>query len=114
MCAGTTVFVPIKEHNVKGKRVGVVGLGGLGHLAVQFLAKFGAEVTVLSHSDDKRDDAIKLGATKFINTATSSPEKSSLDMLFVFSFKFDADSLLELLDFGGKFILICNFVTNLN
>lgn len=67
MCAGITVFAPLKRFGAgPGKRVGVVGLGGLGHLAVLFAKALGAEVTVFSHSDSKRDDAHALGADHFV------------------------------------------------
>ncbi|CAG8561578.1 14535_t:CDS:2 [Dentiscutata heterogama] len=64
-CAGVTTFTPLKHHNVgPGIKVGVEGIGGLGHLAIQWAAKMGAEVTAIS---EKRDEAIKLGATHFLN-----------------------------------------------
>jgi alcohol/geraniol dehydrogenase (NADP+) len=69
MCAGVTVFTPLVEYSVMPwMRTAVVGIGGLGHLAVQFLAKFGCEVTAISSSHDKDGDARKLGATHFIAT----------------------------------------------
>lgn len=71
MCGGITVFSPLRRFGAgSGKRVAVVGLGGLGHMAVQFAAALGAEVTVLSHSPDKADDAAKLGASHFVHTGT--------------------------------------------
>jgi alcohol/geraniol dehydrogenase (NADP+) len=67
MCAGVTVFTPMVEYGVMPwMRTAVVGIGGLGHLAVQFLAKFGCEVTAISSSWDKKEEACKLGATRFI------------------------------------------------
>lgn len=69
MCAGITVFSPLKKHGMErgGRRVGVSGLGGLGHLAVRFAKAMGNHVTVLSTSEGKRDEAIKeLGADAFI------------------------------------------------
>ena len=69
MCAGVTVFTPMVEYGVMPwMRTAVVGIGGLGHLAVQFLAKFGCEVTAISSSHDKDEDARKLGAVRFIAT----------------------------------------------
>jgi uncharacterized zinc-type alcohol dehydrogenase-like protein len=69
MCAGATVFTPMVEYGVMPwMRTAVVGIGGLGHLAVQFLAKFGCEVTAISSSHDKEKDARQLGATHFIAT----------------------------------------------
>ena len=72
LCAGVTVFNGIRKMHVEqGNIVAVQGLGGLGHLAVQYANKMGYEVVVLSSSDDKADFAKKLGAHHFINTKTS-------------------------------------------
>ncbi|CAO1638440.1 unnamed protein product [Sympodiomycopsis kandeliae] len=69
LCAGLTVWSPLLRNGVtKGTKVGVVGLGGLGHWAVLFAVALGAEVTVISHSPSKREDALKMGAHKFIST----------------------------------------------
>lgn len=69
LCAGITTYSPLKHWNIKkGDRVAVVGLGGLGHMAVKLAAAMGAEVTVLSTSDNKKEDALRFGATHFINT----------------------------------------------
>ncbi|KAJ7267559.1 chaperonin 10-like protein [Mycena haematopus] len=69
MCGGATVFEVIETYNIRPTdRVGVIGVGGLGHLAIQFLAKMGATVVVFSHTDSKRGDAIRLGATEFYAT----------------------------------------------
>lgn len=69
MCAGTTVFSPLLHYNVRpGMRAAVLGIGGLGHLAVQFLAKFGCEVTAISSTHDKDEEARQFGARRFIAT----------------------------------------------
>jgi uncharacterized zinc-type alcohol dehydrogenase-like protein len=69
LCAGITTYSPLKRWNVRrGQQVAVIGLGGLGHMAVKLAAAMGAEVTVLSTSDNKEADARKLGATGFVNT----------------------------------------------
>jgi uncharacterized zinc-type alcohol dehydrogenase-like protein len=69
LCAGTTVFPPLLEHDVRPvDRVAVVGIGGLGHLAIQFLAKWGCAVTAISTSPEKEADARRFGATGFIAT----------------------------------------------
>jgi uncharacterized zinc-type alcohol dehydrogenase-like protein len=69
MCAGTTVFTPMYQYGVKPwMRAAVLGIGGLGHLTVQFLAKMGCEVTAISSTHDKDDQARKMGATRFIAT----------------------------------------------
>ncbi|MEP6754535.1 MAG: NAD(P)-dependent alcohol dehydrogenase [Chthonomonadales bacterium] len=67
LCAGITTYSPLRTWNVtKGTKVAVVGLGGLGHMAVKLAAAMGAEVTVISTSEKKREDAKRLGATGFI------------------------------------------------
>jgi uncharacterized zinc-type alcohol dehydrogenase-like protein len=69
LCAGITVYSPLRKHGVGPfSRVGVVGIGGLGHLGLQFAKAFGAEVTALSTSKDKEAEARELGATGFVNT----------------------------------------------
>lgn len=69
MCGGATVFNALQFHGVKSSdRVGVVGVGGLGHLAIQFAAKMGCEVVVFSSTDSKKQEAAELGATEFYAT----------------------------------------------
>lgn len=71
LCAGITVFSPLRHHGVgSGTRVGVIGIGGLGHLALQFAAKLGAEVTALSSSPSKEADARRFGASRFLDVST--------------------------------------------
>jgi D-arabinose 1-dehydrogenase-like Zn-dependent alcohol dehydrogenase len=70
MCGGATVFHVLKSSNVKvSDRVGVIGIGGLGHLAIQFAAKMGCEVVAFSSTDNKKEEAMRLGATQFVATA---------------------------------------------
>ncbi|HEV2215358.1 MAG TPA: zinc-binding dehydrogenase, partial [Terracidiphilus sp.] len=67
-----TVYNPMRTHGINpSSRVGVVGIGGLGHLAIQFARVFGAEVTAFSTSAAKEDEARKLGAHRFVNTRES-------------------------------------------
>ena len=69
MCAGTTVFTPLLRYNVRPTdRVAVVGIGGLGHLAIQYLAKWGCDVTAISSTHAKDEQAHGFGARKFIAT----------------------------------------------
>jgi uncharacterized zinc-type alcohol dehydrogenase-like protein len=69
LCAGITTYSPLRQVGCKsGDRVGVVGLGGLGHMAVKLAASMGAKVTVLSTSQNKAADAKRLGATDFVVT----------------------------------------------
>jgi alcohol dehydrogenase (NADP+) len=77
LCAGITTYSPLMHWKVgKGHRVGVLGLGGLGHMAVKFAVAFGAEVTVLSTSKNKEGDARKLGAHHFALTTDDTVMKS--------------------------------------
>jgi uncharacterized zinc-type alcohol dehydrogenase-like protein len=72
LCAGVTVFAPLLRHAVKPTdRVGIVGIGGLGHLAIQFAHAWGCEVTAISTTPGKRDEARELGADHFIATRNS-------------------------------------------
>ena len=69
LCAGITLYSPIKHWNVgPGMKVAVMGLGGLGHMGVKFAVAMGAEVTVLSHSPSKEEDALAMGAHHFVST----------------------------------------------
>jgi D-arabinose 1-dehydrogenase-like Zn-dependent alcohol dehydrogenase len=86
MCAGQTVFTPMIRYGIKaGDRVGIIGIGGLGHLAIGFASKLGAEVAVFSSTENKRKEALSLGATEFFVTSelkTKKPEKK-LDFLII-------------------------------
>jgi uncharacterized zinc-type alcohol dehydrogenase-like protein len=77
LCAGITTYSPLRHWKVgKGDKVGVVGLGGLGHMGVKLAASMGAEVTMLSHSPAKEADAKRLGAHKFVLTSDEAQAKS--------------------------------------
>lgn len=68
-CGGITVFNPIVQFDIKSSdRVGVIGIGGLGHIALRFLQAWGCEITAFSSSPDKEAEARELGATHFINS----------------------------------------------
>ncbi|WP_109300704.1 NAD(P)-dependent alcohol dehydrogenase [Aquimarina sp. AU474] len=72
-CGGITVFNPIMSTNVKPtNKVGVIGIGGLGHMAVQFLNKWGCEVIAFSSNPNKKDEILKMGAHKVVNSRDSS------------------------------------------
>jgi alcohol dehydrogenase (NADP+) len=74
LCAGITTYSPLRHWKVgKGTKVGVLGLGGLGHMGVKLAVSFGAEVTMLSSSASKKEDAEKLGAHHF--ALTKDPEQ---------------------------------------
>lgn len=109
LCAGITTYSPLRRWKVgKGHKVGVLGLGGLGHMAVKFAASFGAEVTMLSRSASKEADAKKLGAHNFVLT-TDSKQVSRLKNHFDFivdtvSAKHDYDATLSMLSVYGVLI----------
>ncbi|TCJ17790.1 NAD(P)-dependent alcohol dehydrogenase [Flaviaesturariibacter flavus] len=110
LCAGVTTWSPLRHWKVgKGHKVGVLGLGGLGHMAVKFAASFGAEVTMLSHSPSKEADAKRLGAHRF--ALTSNPDiLSQLTGYFDFiintvSAPHDYGTYLNLLNTNG--VMIC-------
>ena len=77
LCAGITTYSPLRHWKVdKGTKVGVLGLGGLGHMAVKLAVAMGAEVTMLSHTAAKESDAKRLGAHKFVLTSNEEQIKS--------------------------------------
>lgn len=77
LCAGITTYSPLRHWKVgKGHKIGIVGLGGLGHMAIKFAVAFGAEVTVLSTSPGKKEDALKLGAHNFVITTDEEQVKT--------------------------------------
>ena len=84
-CGGITVFNPILQCRVQPtERAGVIGIGGLGHMALQFLNKWGCEVTAFTSSDSKRDEAVKFGAHQVINSRDAGQLKKiagSLDFI---------------------------------
>ncbi|WP_030745023.1 NAD(P)-dependent alcohol dehydrogenase [Streptomyces sp. NRRL F-5135] len=109
LCAGVTAYAPLARHGVTaGTRVAVVGLGGVGHLAVRIAHAMGAEVTVLSRSPRKKDDALRLGATAL--HATSDPEvfeklAGSFDLILnTVSGDIDLDAHLRLLGLDGTLV----------
>jgi uncharacterized zinc-type alcohol dehydrogenase-like protein len=70
LCAGITLYSPLMHWEAgPGKKVAILGLGGLGHMGVKIARALGADVTVLSHSDRKREDALRMGAHHFISTS---------------------------------------------
>jgi uncharacterized zinc-type alcohol dehydrogenase-like protein len=85
LCAGITVYSPLKHFNIRpSMRVGVIGVGGLGHLALQYASAFGCEVTAFSSSPDKEEEARILGANRYIISTDSRQVEaaaSSLDFI---------------------------------
>jgi uncharacterized zinc-type alcohol dehydrogenase-like protein len=111
LCAGITTFSPLRQWNTKkGDKVAVVGLGGLGHMAMKLAAAMGAEVTVLSTSRSKQADAKRLGATDFAVTseeATFKTLKGRFDLIIdSVSAQHDFDGYLSLLRPYGALVLV--------
>lgn len=111
LCAGITTYSPMNHWKIgRGHKVGVVGLGGLGHMAVKIAAARGAEVTVLSHSPSKEKDAKRLGAAHFAATKDESTFKRLADsfdfILDTVSAPHDLGSYLSLLKIDGTMILL--------
>jgi uncharacterized zinc-type alcohol dehydrogenase-like protein len=111
LCAGITTYSPLRHWKTKkGDRVGVVGLGGLGHMALKLAASMGAEVTLLSHSESKRADGRRLGAHDFALTsseATFSKLAGRFDLIIdAASAPHDLNKYLGLLRVDGALVLV--------
>lgn len=110
LCAGITTYSPLRQWSVKpGDRVGVVGLGGLGHMAVKLAASMGANVTVLSTSERKEADARRLGASDFVVTKDGAFERLArkLDLIVdTVSAPHDYNVYLGLLRPRGAMVLV--------
>ena len=111
LCAGITTYSPLKFANVKpGDKVAVAGLGGLGHMAVKFAVAMGAEVTMLSTSLSKANDAKLLGAHHFVLSTDEIAMKkhhSLFDMVIdTISADHDYEIYLKLLDLHGKLLVV--------
>ena len=111
LCAGITVYSPLKNWGAgPGKKVGVMGLGGLGHMGVKFAAALGAEVTVFSHSAAKEADAKRMGAKHFVVTSTPGvlePLAESFDLILnTVSAELDINDYLKLLKTDATLVVI--------
>lgn len=111
LCAGITLYSPIKQWRVGPQtRVGVMGLGGLGHMGVKFAVALGSKVTVFSHSPAKESDARKMGASDFVVTKGDDWNKGfkkSFDLILnTVSADLNLDPYLQLLDTDGTLVVI--------
>lgn len=111
LCAGITTYSPLRTWNIgPGSRVGVVGLGGLGHMAVKLAAGLGAHVTVLSRSRDKQADALALGADKLLLSSDAkamAKSQSAFDLIIdTVPVKHDLNPYLPLLDVDATLVLV--------
>ncbi|MCY7939612.1 NAD(P)-dependent alcohol dehydrogenase [Bacillus inaquosorum] len=109
LCAGITTYSPMKHWNVgPGMKVAILGMGGLGHLAVQFAHAMGAEVTVLSQTMNKKDEAIGFGADHYFATsdpATFTELAGQFDIILnTVSSNIDVDAYLSLLSVDGTLV----------
>lgn len=109
LCAGITTYSPLRHWKVgPGARVGVIGLGGLGHMGVKLAAAMGAEVTVLSQSLKKMEDGLRLGAKAYHATSdrdTFKTLRNSFDIILnTVSADLDLHRFLGLLDLDGVFV----------
>ena len=111
LCAGITTYSPLRQWNCKpGDKVGVVGLGGLGHMAVKLAASMGAEVTMLSTSRRKEEDARRLGAKGFALTSDEETFKKlagAFDLIInTISAPHDYNQYLGMLKVQGTMVLV--------
>ena len=112
LCAGITTYSPIQFSRIrKGDKVAVAGFGGLGHMAVQYLVKIGADVTVFDVSEEKREAAMKMGAKEFVNVSKNADFcKDHLNefhfILSTIPAKYDMSAYLRMLSFGGEFAIV--------
>ena len=111
LCAGVTVWSPLRYFDVKpGDRVGVIGLGGLGHMAVKLASALGAEVTLFTTSPQKGEDARRLGATHVVvsrDAEQMAAAKTSLDVILdCVAVPHDLNPYLATLKTNGKLVLV--------
>jgi alcohol dehydrogenase (NADP+) len=111
MCAGITLYSPLKNWKAgPGKKVGIIGLGGLGHMGVKFAVALGAEVTVFSHSPAKESDAKSMGAHHFVSTKDVNNlkklEKQYDLLLNTVSADIDLEPYLQMLKLDGTLVVI--------
>ena len=111
LCAGITTYSPLRHWGVtKGKKVGVVGLGGLGHMGVKLARAFGAHVVVFTTSPEKQEDALRLGADEVVvsrNADEMAKHAGSFDFILdTVSAQHDINAYLNLLALDGNLTLV--------
>jgi alcohol dehydrogenase (NADP+) len=109
LCAGITTYSPLKHWNAgPGKKVAIVGMGGLGHVAIQFAHALGAEVTVLSRSNNKKSEALSFGANHYFATndpSTFTELAGRFDLILnTVSANLDVNAYLSLLRVDGTLV----------
>ncbi len=111
LCAGITTYSPLRHFGVeKGHRVGVVGMGGLGHMGIKFARAFGAEVTLFTRSRDKAEEALRQGAHKVVVSSDESQMEAAADsldyILDTVPVQHDLNPYLATLSVDGIYILV--------
>lgn len=111
LCAGITTYSPLRTWGAgPGKKVAIVGLGGLGHMGVKHAHAMGADVTLISHSPGKKDDALRLGADHFLLMTDSEAMKAArgtFDLIInTASASLDIDRLMRLLATDGTLVCV--------
>ena len=111
LCAGITTYSPLRTWNVgPHSRVGVIGMGGLGHMAVKLAAAMGAKVTMISRSPDKEKAAREIGADNFListNAAAMQSAANAFDLIIdTVPVKHDLDAYMPLLDVDGTLVIV--------
>lgn len=118
MCAGVTVYSPLRKYAEQSSKIGIIGVGGLGHLAIQFASALGYNVTAISSSPEKKDEALAFGADHFI-LSTDPRERARMrqidgddpvhgfDLLLCTAIgKLDWETLMMALKKNGRLVLV--------
>ena len=111
LCAGITTYSPIQVMKIKkGDKVGIAGFGGLGHMAVQYAIKLGADVTVFDITEDKRQDALNMGAVKYVNVNNNNDLQNldnTLDYIIsTIPTRYDLNMYMAMLKRGGEMAVL--------
>jgi uncharacterized zinc-type alcohol dehydrogenase-like protein len=111
LCAGVTTYSPLKHWGVeKGTKVGIVGFGGLGHMGVQIAKAMGAEVTVITTSPEKTEDALSMGASRVIDSNDKNKMEegaASLHLIInTIPYPYSLDPYMELLKRDGTMVIV--------
>lgn len=111
LCAGITLYSPLRHWGAtKGQKVGIIGLGGLGHMGLKFAHALGAETTVFSHSASKREDALRMGADHFVVTRDPGELASREDtydlIINTVSAEIDLNPYVAMLRLDGTLVIV--------
>jgi len=109
MCAGATVYSPLVDHGYPGAKVCIMGIGGLGHLAVKYAAHLGMHVTVISSSEAKRAECMEFGAEEFVissDTDAMSRLENQFDLFLACASTYTIADWIKYLRGNGKMIIV--------